>query len=184
MDFTGLSLANYVDEPEKKVTEFLQQYPSSEQISELLTLYKAYVIELALKAHDLRVNERQWQTEIPSNVKDMARFKFNLLNNRPSEIQSILDAYRGATVRLIRSLRRQLDQIGSPISPSHHHQPAGKAGSSLFDVGRIVSSGLEMIFGEPSLSDTTHKVKTALCTIYAHITSRSYKISYSSSKYN
>lgn len=149
MDFSGVSLANYMEEPEREITEFLRGNPTPDQISQLLVHYKAYVIDLALKANDLRVNECHWQAQIPTNITDSARSKFSHLNSRTTDLDNILGAYREATVRLIRAVRRQLNQTGIAVNQTL----SASQSRGLFDVGKIVSSGLEILFGEPSLSD-------------------------------
>lgn len=146
--FRGASLARYVEEPLQHVTGFLATKPAPHQINDVLTLYKAFVVELASLANDTTPLENQWRKEGNQRSRELARKKFSKLKSGNPRICSILDAYRDAADRLDRALRRITEDMAT-IHPIHS-QPTSRSAShtGFLDVGKIVSSGFDLLFGD------------------------------------
>ena len=151
----GMSLARYVEEPGRHVTQFLATKPAPHQINDVLTLYKAFVVELACLANDLTPLEIMWRNDGDPRSHELAKLKFSKLSPGNRRICSILEAYRDAASRLDRALRRHTEDMTRLMS-SHHTAGTGSRSASstgFFDVGRMMSSGFEMLFGDSSTDE-------------------------------
>lgn len=150
----GVSLARYVEEPLRHVTDFLATKPAPHQVNDVLTLYKAFVVELACLANDIAPIEILWKNDGNARSRELAKKKFSKLKQGNPRINKILEAYRDAADRLDRSLRRHTEDMVK-LGTSHLTGSGSRSGSTtgFLDVGRMVSSGFEMLFGDSSTDE-------------------------------
>ena len=138
----GSKLAALVEEPAMHIDKFLRDEPDCELVEDVLKQYRAFVLELGALSSDTTQGEHSWRSSIGTRARELAQRKFQKLKAGQPRLHPILQAYREAVNRLERYLRRQVDCSGQFSSDG-----------GFINVGKIVSTGIGMLFGDSSQSD-------------------------------
>lgn len=132
-----------LEEPMLNIDKFLSDDPNRHRTEDVLNQYRAFVVELAILASDITPEEQAWIGSLGVRAKRLAQEKFKKLKRGQSKICPLLAAYREAVNRLERYLRRGVEQPGIV-----NQRMSASSSSGFLDVGKIVSSGIEMLFGD------------------------------------
>lgn len=145
-------VSELLGEPLRNVSQFLASQPSAQIIADVLNQYRAFVLELSSMANDRRPEENQWRYNMSSRAKLLAEKKFKHLKPTNQNLQQLLEAYRGAVMKLDHALRQQRSSINVATRKSSEDTERSTTNSSFMEVRKIVSSGMGLLFGESTNS--------------------------------